>query len=364
MICMVSRLAPPDHSGIGAQAALLARELRARGENVCLVSARPRWRPLPNGDELHRRVGAPVGGAAFRSVTFGLAGALWLLARRRCVRIVHLHGGNVGVLMVGFVAQLMGVPTLYKVSRLGDDDPHSVRRRRLHRMRSRVIRRSHVVAISPAIREACVAGGIPGSSILEIPNGVDLTRFRPACLTEKAMLRAALGLPPDALVTCFVGTIERRKRVNELLHTWSTLPDRGRLVLVGPVVDAPSGTPVDGVHLVGEQDRPEDFLRASDIFVFMSAEEGLPNALLEAGACGLPSIVHRLVGITDHIVRDGQTGYLVEAERPGEFLAAFSRLRDRDVRRRMGTAARAEVVARFSIGAVAERYLTAYGALR
>ena len=58
----------------------------------------------------------------------------------------------------------------------------------------------------------------------------------------------------------------------------------------------------DRLQLVEHTSSIEQYYRAADIFVLPSKREGLPNALLEAMACGLPSIVSRLPGVTDSVI--------------------------------------------------------------
>ena len=57
------------------------------------------------------------------------------------------------------------------------------------------------------------------------------------------------------------------------------------------------------VIFIERTEKIEDYLRAGDIFVSASVREGMPNALLEAMACGLACLAARLPGITDSLLR-------------------------------------------------------------
>ena len=105
-----------------------------------------------------------------------------------------------------------------------------------------------------------------------------------------------------------------------------------------------------------------DYLRAADVFVLPSRREGLPVALLEAMACGLPCIASRLRGSTDAIITEGENGFLVPV---GDVEAVAAALIDvfSDLRRAVavGAAARQTVVDRYSSDFVAQRWLETYG---
>jgi glycosyltransferase involved in cell wall biosynthesis len=105
----------------------------------------------------------------------------------------------------------------------------------------------------------------------------------------------------------------------------------------------------------------EEFYRAADVFVFPSRREAFGMALVEAMATGLPCIASHLPGVTDEIVRDGDTGLLVAPHDVAALTAALRRvLQDGALAARLGAAARRDVVARFSIDRTARLTLDAY----
>jgi glycosyltransferase involved in cell wall biosynthesis len=122
----------------------------------------------------------------------------------------------------------------------------------------------------------------------------------------------------------FLGRIGHRKGAFDLLQAFATLPielrERARLVFAGDgEVDdlreqaQPLGTDVE-VHSWIDNKRRDDLLNQSDVFVLPSYHEGVPMALLEAMAHGLPVITTPVGGIPD-AVTDGVEGLLVQ---PGE----------------------------------------------
>ncbi|MFQ5645131.1 MAG: glycosyltransferase, partial [Thiogranum sp.] len=102
------------------------------------------------------------------------------------------------------------------------------------------------------------------------------------------------------------------------------------------------------------------YLQAADCFIFPSRREGMPNALLEAMACGLPFVATRL-GCIEEMTPAEQQPYLVtvdDADALAEAIIALAH--DAGARRRLGAAARRTVEARFSLDAVTDRYVELY----
>jgi glycosyltransferase involved in cell wall biosynthesis len=118
----------------------------------------------------------------------------------------------------------------------------------------------------------------------------------------------------------------------------------------------------DRFEMLGYQANPSRLLAAADVFTLSSRHEGLPIALLEAMAVGLPPVVTRVGGI-EEVVTDGRSGLTVEAQRPDQLAAAYVRLaQDPDLRRLLahGASMRAED---FDIGTTARIVEARYKAL-
>lgn len=153
-----------------------------------------------------------------------------------------------------------------------------------------------------------------------LPNGVDLERFAPPA--ARAEYRRKLGLPEGVPLVLFCGSVTPRKGVDVLLDAWDRVSEalpQAVLVILGSVGMRPTfrGTAmrtqleeftreIEGrladdptVILPGEVEGVEDYYRAADLFVFPSRREGLPNAVLEAMASGLPCVIAPFAGIPD-----------------------------------------------------------------
>lgn len=178
-----------------------------------------------------------------------------------------------------------------------------------------------------------------------IPTWVDTDVFAPVRTdAERAAgrerLRDGLGIPRDSIVLAFVGRLDRQKNPLLLLEAFaavhSRLP-RARLVMVGDGALRPrierwiEEYGFDGlVKLVGAlpRERIADMHRGADLFVLSSAYEGMPIALLEALACGLPAVCTD-VGEIGRVLHDGENGVLCKSQTPADMAAAVSRTVER-----------------------------------
>ncbi len=244
--------------------------------------------------------------------------------------------------------------------------------RPIHALLLRTMRRADaVIALSGQLAEELQAAGFPPERIVRIPNGVDPRRFVPVDETTRRARQAALGASGPVLT--FVGRLHAQKDIATLLHATARLREewpRIHVVLVG------EGPEEDALRRLtrelGLQERVSftggvadviPYLDATDVFVHPSRAEGMPGALLEAMACGLPCVATRIGGTAD-VITDGEDALLVP---PGDFPslgAAIARLlEDQALARRLGARARATVEARYTMTGVAEQYAALYKAL-
>lgn len=170
-------------------------------------------------------------------------------------------------------------------------------------------------------------------------NGIDIEHFqRSTKVVEQSIkIREELGIARDDLLFCFIGRLVRDKGIEELMWAFEQIAEKypqAKLLLVGKFEEhldplSASAKKVlethPRVHFVGYQNDVRPYLAASDIFVFPSYREGLPNVLLQAGAMGVASIATRINGSTD-IVEDQINGILVEPQDRVELLTGMERV--------------------------------------
>jgi L-malate glycosyltransferase len=207
-----------------------------------------------------------------------------------------------------------------------------------------------------------------------IPNGVPLPDGDPGGgLLERGAVRALLGLDAADVVLGTACRLVPVKGLDTLLVAAGEVVRRAprtRFVLLGdgPLMPALRRQAAElglqrHVLLPGHRPDVRPYLRAFDLFVLPSIAEGLPMALLEAMAAGLP-VVASAVGGVPEVVREGVEGLLVPPGAPAPLAAALSRLAaDGPLRAAMGTRGRARVAEAFSIEATGPRYVALYSEL-
>jgi glycosyltransferase involved in cell wall biosynthesis len=215
-----------------------------------------------------------------------------------------------------------------------------------------------VIAVSEAARDFLIATkGYPPDRVVVVPNGRDLSVYRPG--EGRDSVRRALALDPAAPVVGVVGRLETQKGHTYLLEAWPQVRREfpgARLLVVGDgALRAELEARALGADLRGSvtftgfrADVPR-VLAALDVLVLPSLYEGMPLTAIEASAMGLPVVATAVDG-TPEVVRDGETGRLVPPARPTALADALRALLADPARARaMGRAGRAHVLARFDL---------------
>ena len=202
--------------------------------------------------------------------------------------------------------------------------------------------------------------------------GVDLARFRPDPAARAAM-RAETGVADAVAVFLFVGRLVRDKGIFDLVEAFATLNARHgqwELWMVGPDEDGlQASLQAEGERLgarirwFGPTPTPERYMAAADVFVLPSYREGFGSVVIEAAACGIPTIAYRIDGVVDAII-ENHTGCFVAKGNIEELAQAMERLgSDPDMSRNLGEAARRRAAEGFSSSAVSAAWLAFYGSV-
>ncbi len=236
----------------------------------------------------------------------------------------------------GWLARLLGIPYVVKVhgSDLNVTAESPLRRPQI---RSALRHAGAVVAVSRALADKAVVIGADPARVHTIYNGVDEQRFAPGA---QAAARQRLHLSPDQPLLLYVGNLKPTKGCVDLLEAFPALlatQPQARLVYVGAgackaelLQRAAALGCAERVELVGAVPHAQlgDWFRAADLLCLPSHNEGVPNVVLEAMACGIPVVASRVGGIPE--VLPEHAGILVPVRDPVALSAALIAAAARD----------------------------------
>ena len=216
-----------------------------------------------------------------------------------------------------------------------------------------------VIAVSDSLADLFVEKGATRNRPLVIgagsSKGVDVVRFH------------AASRPPDRPFTLgFIGRLAEDKGISDLLTVFERCRSEDpttTLIVVGEIDDAQPITKStirrlgqDGVIWPGVVEDVVPWMQSIDVLVFPSSREGLPNVVIEAAACGVPTVAYRATGVVDS-VDDGHTGILVRLGDVDALTASTIALMNDHLRSRMSRKARACAVDRFDQADVIDGFL-------
>lgn len=225
------------------------------------------------------------------------------------------------------------------------------------------------IAVSGTVRAELERLGLPVDRTTVVRSGVEAPPGLPSA--ERAARRRALGCADDDLVVAVVGRLHPGKGHRVLLDALAGVCDRVpalRLLLIG---DGPERAALaqraaalgvaDRVTFAGFRDDVPDLLRLADAFCLPTdRSEGLPYAVLEAAAAGLPIVATRLGAVPD-VLTDGGTAMLVPPADRGALEAALALLPDAGLRATLGAAAATLAREELSTDAMRDATVAVYG---
>lgn len=327
---------PPVGGGAGNATRYIARELAALGHGVTVLTMA--YGSLPRHEEregyvvrrvasIRRRVDRSTPLEMLSFMISATVSALRLARRERpdvSIAFFSIPSGPVSSALKIFYR----VP--YLVSLRGGDVPgfQPYDLAFYHKLTKPFIahvwqRASRVVANSEGLRGLAMQT-TPELPISVVPNGVDVDRFRPADKVNREKF-------PQLL---FVGRLTQQKGLFYLLEAVAMLDEPFTLTIVG---DGDQQSPLETkaaelgignrIHFAGWCSREDiiNYYTTADVFVFPSLDEGMPNVVLEAMACGLPIIATNIPGC-EELVSEGKNGYLVPPRDPASLAERLRQL--------------------------------------
>jgi sugar transferase (PEP-CTERM/EpsH1 system associated) len=284
--------------------------------------------------------------------------------RRERVGVVHTHGLD-PMLYAGWAARLAGVPVRIHTQHDTMLEAADWRRRLKFRIAARAFHK--IVAVSARTHDIVSAHHHAAEQVMTIANGIDERRF--AATAPQGGLPVLPGESRDLVI----GTVARlapEKGLNRLIDAFAIVRQtrpRVRLMIVG---DGPERGQLEAqvdrlgirpaVSFLGYRDNVEHVVRQFDLFVLSSLTEGIPLALLEAMAAGIPPVATAVGGVPEVVV-DAESGLLVPPGDPRALLHAIVDLLDHPEKRAtLGTNAAARIRDKFSLSRMAADYRKLY----
>lgn len=239
---------------------------------------------------------------------------------------------------------------------------YEVKRDRFHRRLYRSV--DGVIAVSHAVKDALIRGGVDPERIRVAHSGVDASRidaFDPARVEE---FRHRGCVNASTRLIGIAGILEQRKGHDVLLRAIRILREAGEDIACIAAGEGPLRQYLadrinelgiaDRVHLMGFVDDMASFYRALDVFVLPSNKEAMGNSLMEAMLAEVPVVASRVGGSTE-IVEEGVSGILFPAgDSPALAAQIAGLLQNRELRERLSRAGRARVLSRFTLERMAE----------
>jgi len=303
----------------------------------------------------------------------------WLVKNRNEYQIIHCIKAGPEAIIANTISKYFKKRLIVKIAQdeLSDNELNGLKgikycmRKFRHYLLKNV---DKYIAISEEIEKNLICKVSSSTEIIRLPNGVDIiTNYPLTNIDDMVFLRNFLGLPQADIILLFVGAINKRKGVFDLLNALDKIdicPVSVSLIICGPLLEK-----IDFFKLVdkikqkqnniqitykGKVNNVTQYMQAADIFILPSHSEGLPNVLLEAAACGLGLIATDIGGNRD-VVIDRETGILVSTNDNDSLKEKIiSLIENKYYRKKLGSNARMRIEEIFSIEKIAEKYIEIY----
>lgn len=200
--------------------------------------------------------------------------------------------------------------------------------------------------------------------------GIDLKKFNVGYV-NKEQKRKEIGVSANDFVLLSVGELIPRKNHEVVIRALSVLKQLDKLSHIEYVICGRGAYETDlkklaeelgvadHIHFLGYRNDISEICNCADLFVFMSHQEGLPVALMEAMACGLPAVCSNIRGNTD-LIEDGVTG-LISNNTPEELAEVINEMRNDAVLRDRLSSAALQKIKQFDLSSVEDEMTKIYG---
>ncbi|MBI6522040.1 glycosyltransferase family 4 protein [Proteus mirabilis] len=276
----------------------------------------------------------------------------WLKVHRQQFDVINTHSSTDAWLVALSCASLRHSPAIVRTRHVSTDVSRSLPTRWLYLSSS-----AHIVTTGEKLRQTLHQyNRFPLSQMTSVPTGIDLEKFSPQ---NKQQAREKIGVPNKPTLG-IVATMRVWKGHKYLIEAWKTLhlqfPD-WQLLLIGDGPQRKNLQPMvklagleESVFFLGNRNDVPDCLNAMDLFALPSfGNEGVPQGIMQAMACGLP-VVSTTVGAISEAVIDGKTGFTLAPQVQETLINYLAKLMASDeLRQHMGQASLAHAKAQFGL---------------
>ena len=239
--------------------------------------------------------------------------------------IIYIYGANlIAWQSVILFAKICGKKIIFRSLIFGEDDIFS-----LTSVRSKLNRDFHrylikladcYFSIHPAFSKEYLEVIGNTTPLLEVPQGVDTENFHPVSPEEKKDIRKKLGLPENDFIIVSIAFLIDRKGFDGIFNQLSYFNHSFQYLIIGEynfneghflsnrqgeaLRLRKKGTDLLGskFQLLGPKENINEYIQASDVSLFNSHAEGVPNSMLEAMACGIPIISNPIKGLEGYLL--------------------------------------------------------------
>ncbi len=337
-----------------------ARGMLDRGHNVMLLT--------PENAEMlpaAKKMGVPVTAIGIGKKRVGalLAMRAWLARHQHEYALINTHSSTDSWLVAVACATLQNAPPIVRTRHVSTAINNHWSTHWLYTKAT-----THIVTTGEALRQQLHRdNGYALDRMTSVRTGIDFTRFQPL---DRLKTRVQLGVSDNPTLG-ILATLRDWKGHDYLLDAMKLLdaefPD-WKLIVIG---DGPQRERLEArvrdesltekIRFVGNVDNVPEWLSTLDLFTLPSyGDEGVPQSIMQAMACGLP-VVSTSVGAIAEAVQDGSTGLIVETKNAAALAAALGRLmRDTNLRSKMGAASLAYAREHFGLDVMLDKMLAVF----
>lgn len=331
-VVLICGAIPPDFSGAGMRIMTQSKYLAGLGYRVKIITQTKN--PLAiEGITIKRVLSVNSKSDLIKILLFPIfLFQIFININKQDESICCVSGATSILTIAGIIAgKLKSKRIIVGTTLMNADDPEYVKKSSFGALRFYALKKADIyLSISPELYESHLRTGLEKEKCFMIPNSVDTDKFCPLIISEKEELRKKYGHKPTDLVILSVGAIIKRKGIFDMVKVVGEIIEKGALNVkylhIGPTdtIDIDENYVKEifnyvnekglnsNIIFLGRSNEVEKYMKMTDIFLFNSDKEGMPNVVIEALASGNIVICKIIKQVTDYIIQNNIAGYLYE----------------------------------------------------